>query len=134
MVALDKQIAVTAEVSPELVPMLADRSQIVQVLMNLLFNAIKFTPREGAVHVRAWSEAGSISVAVIDTGMGIAPADLPRIFERFYKSDKARSRSGGGTGLGLPIARHIVESHGGSIRAESQEGHGSTFTFTLPAG
>ena len=134
VVALDKRIAVTTEVSPDMAPVLAERGQIVQVLMNLLFNAIKFTPREGAVHVRAWPEAGSISVAVIDTGMGIAPADLPRIFERFYKSDKARSRSGGGTGLGLPIARHIVESHGGSIRAESQEGHGSTFTFTLPAG
>jgi len=134
VVALDKQIAVTSEVRPGIPLVLADRDQVVQVLMNLLFNAIKFTPRGGAVHVRAWPEAGSASVAVIDTGMGIAPADLPRIFERFYKSDKARSRSGGGTGLGLPIARHIVESHGGSIRAESQEGNGSTFTFTLPAG
>ena len=134
VVALDKQIAVTSEVRPGIPLVLADRDQVVQVLMNLLFNAIKFTPRGGAVHVRAWPESGSVSVAVIDTGMGIAPADLPRIFERFYKSDKARSRSGGGTGLGLPIARHIVESHGGSIRAESQEGNGSTFTFTLPEG
>ena len=134
VVALDMQIAVTTEVVTGMSSVLADRNQIVQVLMNLLFNAIKFTPRDGAVHIRAWPESASIVVSVSDTGMGIATADLPRIFERFYKSDKARSRSGGGTGLGLPIARHIVESHGGSIRAESREGHGSTFTFTLPAG
>jgi two-component system, OmpR family, phosphate regulon sensor histidine kinase PhoR len=132
VVAQDKAIVVTTEVQPDMPLALVDRDQIVQVLMNLLFNAIKFTPRDGAVRVRAQAADGYITVTVSDTGVGIPREDLARIFERFYKSDKSRARSGGGTGLGLPIARHIVESHGGSIRAESQEGQGSAFTFTLP--
>jgi two-component system phosphate regulon sensor histidine kinase PhoR len=132
VVAEDKSILVHTEVQPNLPLASADSDQVGQVLMNLLFNAIKFTPAAGKVHVRATAKDGTLAVTVADTGVGIQKEDLARIFERFYKSDKARSRSGGGTGLGLPIARHIVEAHGGSIWAESEEGKGSTFTFTLP--
>jgi two-component system phosphate regulon sensor histidine kinase PhoR len=132
IVAQDKSITIGTQLEPQLPPVHVDRDQIVQVLLNLLFNAIKFTQPGGSVTVRASRDDRLVAVTVTDTGVGIAPDDLPRIFERFYKSDRSRARSGGGTGLGLPIARHIVEAHGGSIRAESQEGHGSAFTFTLP--
>jgi len=101
-----------------------------QVLINLLHNAIKFTPPGGRVHLSARQDGDRVLVSVSDTGVGIAAEDLPRIFERFYKAD--RSRSGGGTGLGLAIARHLVEGHGGRIWVESQEGKGSTFSFSLP--
>jgi two-component system, OmpR family, phosphate regulon sensor histidine kinase PhoR len=110
---------------------LADAERMRQVVTNLLHNAIKFTPAGGQVTVSAQRQGDEIVVAVRDTGVGIPDDDLPRIFERFYKADRARS-SGGGTGLGLAIARHIVEAHGGRIWAESREGHGSTFFFTLP--
>jgi two-component system phosphate regulon sensor histidine kinase PhoR len=132
VVAQDKEIAVSTEIELNMPHVLVDRDKVVQVLLNLLFNAIKFTPAGGSVRVSAGTHERYIAVAVEDTGVGIAREDLARIFERFYKSDKSRSRSSGGTGLGLPIARHIVESHGGSIRAESHEGQGSTFTFMLP--
>ncbi len=132
IVAEDKGIEVRADVSPNLPPALANADQVGQVLMNLLFNAVKFTPAGGSVWVRARFEDGSLAVIVEDTGAGIPPDDLVRVFERFYKSDKSRARTSGGTGLGLPIARHIVEAHGGTIWADSEEGRGSTFTFTLP--
>ena len=132
VVAEDRGIAVSTDVSDSLPPASADRDQAVQVLLNLLFNAIKFTPNGGSVHIKAGYHDKFVEIAVIDTGVGIHQDDLSRIFERFYKSDKSRVRSRGGTGLGLPIARHIVEAHGGSIWAESKEGYGSTFTFTLP--
>jgi two-component system phosphate regulon sensor histidine kinase PhoR len=121
---------------PEGLPfVLADRSRIEQVVVNLLHNAIKFTPSGGKIdlEVRAGSEpaqAGHLIFSIRDTGVGIAEDDLPRIFERFYKADRARS--GGGTGLGLAIARHIVEAHGGKIWAESRLGQGSAFSFSLP--
>lgn len=133
VVAEDKGIAVTTDLQPNLPPALANAEQVGQVLMNLLFNAVKFTPSGGTIEVRARAEDGSLSVAVADSGAGIAQDDLVRVFERFYKSDKSRARANGGTGLGLPIARHIVEAHGGTIWADSEEGKGSTFTFTLPA-
>ena len=102
-----------------------------QVLVNLLHNAVKFSPDGGvvAVHVRASTK--EVIVSVEDHGIGIPKADRSRIFERFYMADKARRR-GGGTGLGLAIARHVVEAHGGRIRVESEEGRGSTFSFTVP--
>jgi two-component system, OmpR family, phosphate regulon sensor histidine kinase PhoR len=118
----------------------ADSKQILRVLVNLVHNAIKFTPSGGTVLIGTRLEAnGSTqSFFVRDTGIGIRPEDLPRIFERFYKVDQARSKTdfigpgGGGSGLGLAIARHVVEAHGGRIKAESVVGQGSTFTFTLP--
>jgi two-component system, OmpR family, phosphate regulon sensor histidine kinase PhoR len=132
VVAEDKGLQVRADVPADLPLALANADQVGQVLMNLLFNAVKFTPAGGSVWVRARFEDGSLAVIVEDTGAGIPRDDLVRVFERFYKSDKSRARTSGGTGLGLPIARHIVEAHGGTIWADSEEGSGSTFTFTLP--
>jgi two-component system phosphate regulon sensor histidine kinase PhoR len=109
---------------------LADTNRIQQVAVNLLHNAIKFTPEGGFVAVGAGQQDSAICFYVRDSGIGIAPADLPRIFERFYKAD--RSRASSGTGLGLAIARHLVEAHGGRIWAESVLGQGSTFYFTIP--
>jgi two-component system phosphate regulon sensor histidine kinase PhoR len=108
----------------------ADEARIEQVLVNLIHNAIKFTPSSGRITVSAKADGGNLVVAVSDTGVGISEDDLPRVFERFYKADRARA--GGGTGLGLAIARHVVEAHGGRIRVESVEGRGATFSLTLP--
>lgn len=111
----------------------ADRGQIKQVLVNLLDNAIKYTPENGLVRLEARFENGLVSVWVEDNGIGIPPEDLPRVFERFYRVDKARSRDMGGTGLGLSIVKHIIEAHGGTVAADSEPGRGSRFSFTLPA-
>ena len=108
----------------------ADRERIEHVLLNIMHNAIKFTPPGGKVTVAARAAEDVVAVSVSDTGIGIDSSDLTRVFERFYKADKARSR--GGTGLGLAIAKHIIHAHRGRIWAESPEGKGSTFTFTLP--
>jgi two-component system phosphate regulon sensor histidine kinase PhoR len=108
----------------------ADKNRIEQVMINLVHNAIKFTPAGGSISLSAKEEGDSILFSVADTGVGISEDDLVRIFERFYKADRART--GSGTGLGLSIARQIVEAHGGKIWAESTEGKGSTFYFTLP--
>ena len=106
----------------------ADPDRITQVLINLIHNAVKFTPPGGRITVSAYRDGDHIVFFVRDTGVGIAGKDLARIFERFYKADRARA--GGGTGLGLSIARHMIESHGGVIWAESEEQVGSTFNFT----
>jgi two-component system phosphate regulon sensor histidine kinase PhoR len=103
-----------------------------QVLVNLIHNAVKFTNPGGKITVCTGHADGSVSVEVSDTGIGISKTDLPHIFERFFKGD--RSRTGSGTGLGLAIARNIITAHGGTIRAQSTEGKGSTFTITLPPG
>jgi len=110
----------------------ADREQLRRVFVNLLDNAIKFNKEGGKVRISAVTNGRSVTVSVEDTGTGIATSDLPRIFERFYRVDKARSREMGGSGLGLSIVKHIVEAHGGSVAVESKEGEGSTFRFTLP--
>jgi histidine kinase len=111
----------------------ADAERVHQVLFNLVDNAVRFTPEGGRVTVAAGSVNGSIEIRVIDTGVGIGREHLPRLFERFYRVDPGRSRDDGGTGIGLAIARSVVEAHGGHIRAESQPGRGSTFAFDLPA-
>jgi two-component system phosphate regulon sensor histidine kinase PhoR len=118
------------DASPDLPKVMADEARVEQVMVNLIHNAIKFTPSGGRITISAKVKDTDILVSVSDTGIGIPADDLPRIFERFYKADK--SRTGGGTGLGLAIAKHIVEAHGGRIWAESIEGKGSTFNFTLP--
>jgi len=123
-------LALNAEVAAALPLVEADEERIEQVLVNLIHNALKFTQPGGIIRVTARAEGDSVLVSVADTGVGIPAEDLPRIFERFYKADKARS--GGGTGLGLAIAKHIISAHEGSIWAESVEGQGSTFSFTLP--
>ncbi|MCB8967711.1 MAG: HAMP domain-containing protein [Ardenticatenaceae bacterium] len=122
---------------------LADAARVQQVISNLLHNAIKFTPPGGRVEVRAYptqqnkhhplpADDDTVTIEVKDSGIGISATDLPRIFERFYKSDRARTRSHGGTGLGLAIARHLVEAHNGRIWVKSHENEGSSFYFTLP--
>jgi two-component system phosphate regulon sensor histidine kinase PhoR len=111
---------------------LADSEMIGRVLANLLHNAYKFTPPKGEIRVDARTEGDNLVVSVADTGPGIPKEELSRIFERFYKVDRARGQAG--TGLGLAIARHIVEGHGGRIWAESELGHGATFRFELPMG
>jgi len=110
----------------------ADKDRIEQVLTNLIDNAIKFNKEKGAIRVYAEEVNGKIKIFVEDSGIGIPEKDIPRIFERFYRVDKARSRELGGTGLGLSIVKHIVELHGGSVGVESTEGLGSKFWFTLP--
>ena len=110
----------------------ADRDRVLQVLTNLLDNAIKFTPEGGTVEVSVTSTPAEAVVSVTDTGRGIPADDLPRIFDRFYRVDRSRSREAGGTGLGLAIAKHIVEAHGGRISVASRLNAGSTFAFTLP--
>lgn len=118
---------------PEDLPaVFADRERIHQVLFNLLDNAVRFTPSGGRVTVSADGHNGSVDVHVADTGPGIPPEHLPRLFERFYRADLARSQKDGGTGIGLAIARSVVEAHGGRIWADSRPGEGSVFTFELP--
>lgn len=110
----------------------ADRNRIEQVLINLIDNAVKFNNNNGRIKVYCEESSGQLKVFVEDTGAGIPAKDIPRIFERFYRVDKARSRELAGTGLGLSIVKHIVELHGGSAGVESTEGLGSRFWFTLP--
>jgi two-component system phosphate regulon sensor histidine kinase PhoR len=109
---------------------MGDRERLEQALVNLLHNAVKFTPRGGRVSLSAAVQGSEVVVSVADTGVGIAEEDLPRVFERFYKADKARS--GGGTGLGLAIVKHVVQAHHGRVWVESVEGKGATFRFSLP--
>jgi len=103
-----------------------------QVLLNLLDNSLKYTPGEGHVEVSLRKDRDDVIVAVKDTGIGIPKEDRPRIFERFYRVDKARSRKLGGTGLGLSIVKHIIEAHRGRVWVESEPGEGSQFYFSLP--
>jgi two-component system phosphate regulon sensor histidine kinase PhoR len=114
------------------VTVLADRDRLAQVLTNLLDNAIKFTSDGGRIAVGWRTLNGEVEVTVADDGPGISPADLPHVFERFYKTDRSRAATAGGTGLGLAITKHIVEAHGGRIRVASGPGEGTTFAFTLP--
>jgi two-component system phosphate regulon sensor histidine kinase PhoR len=126
-----KQIVITNEV-PDLSAR-ADADRVEQVLCNLIDNAIKYGRTQGKVVVSARPVAGGqLEVSVRDDGPGIPPESLERVFERFYRVDKARSREQGGTGLGLSIVKHIVQGHGGRAWAKSELGHGTTFNFTLP--
>lgn len=123
-------LTLTVDAEAALPEVRADGARVEQVLVNLIHNAVKFTPTPGAITLSAQADGLFVRFAVKDTGIGIPEDDLERVFERFYKAD--RSRSGSGTGLGLSISRHIVELHGGKIWVESREGEGSTFQFTLP--
>ena len=133
---LGEQAGVVVEVAIPTGPMTlaADHSRIRQLFMNLLTNAIKYTPKGGNVWIEASETGGQITVTVRDTGIGIAPGDLPLIFDRFWRADAARSRTGErpGAGLGLAICQWIAEAHGGSIEAQSRPGRGTTFTVKLP--
>ena len=120
--------------APEEMIVHADATQLVQLVGNLLDNAVKYTPAGGRVDVTAAQTDGGVTISVRDTGIGIPHGEVDRIFERFYRVDKARSRRLGGTGLGLAIVKGIVEAHGGAISVETELGKGSTFTVVLPAG
>jgi two-component system phosphate regulon sensor histidine kinase PhoR len=123
---------ITTAIEPGLPLLRADRTRIGQVLLNLLHNAVKFTPAGGSIHLSVSEQDGWIVYQVKDTGVGVDREDLDRLFERFYKAD--RSRRSHGTGLGLAIAKHIVQAHGGSIEARRNQPHGMVFAFRLPAG
>lgn len=130
--AQNKDIDLTLSLDKSLPIIEADKDMMGQVIINLTENAIKYTPQGGRVHINAELLPNGIRIQVNDTGIGIPEKSLPRIFERFYRVDKARSREMGGTGLGLAIVKHIVEVHKGVINVESQINKGSTFTVTLP--
>jgi len=125
-------VGLRIDIPDELPMLLMDRTRISQVLGNLIENAVRHSPQGGDVDVGARVSAGRVVVAVADSGEGIAPEELARVFDRFYRADPSRTRATGGGGLGLTIARKIVEAHGGEIRAESVEGQGSRFIFELP--
>ena len=108
-----------------------DRTTLGQALINLIDNAVKYSPEQTQVEVHAWQEGSEVMIQVIDQGRGIEPAHLPRLFERFYRTDKARSRALGGTGLGLSIVKHIAEAHGGRVQVQSTLGQGSRFTLVV---
>jgi len=130
--ATRKQIALELDIPPGMPPVRGDASLLQEVLQNLLDNAIQYTHEGGQIRVSAKAGPRDAVVSVADTGIGIPLADQERIFERFYRIDAARSREAGGTGLGLSIAKHIVEAHGGHIWVESEVGHGSKFSFSVP--
>ncbi len=126
-----KSISITLPSSP-LLPVMADQGRLEQVLVNLLDNAVKYTPAGGTVTVAVSEEDGFLRIAVQDSGVGVPPDSIPRLFERFYRVDSGRSRDEGGTGLGLAIVKHIVQLHGGTVRAENnRDSRGATFSFTL---
>jgi signal transduction histidine kinase len=126
-----QNITLDGSAEPDVDPVLMDTQRIGRVLNNLIGNALRHTPAGGRVEVRARRADGSVEVTVCDTGEGIRPDDLPNIFESFYRGEKSRSRTTGGAGLGLAIARGIVRAHGGEIRVESQPGN-TRFTFSIP--
>jgi len=111
-----------------------DETQLTSMFTNLVDNAIKYTPSGGLVEVTGGSDDLGVTVRISDTGIGISEGKLPRIFERFYRVDKARSKETGGTGLGLSIVRHVAENHGGRVTVESEPGEGTIFTVYLPRG
>lgn len=127
-----KKITLKNKIASDLPLVQADSSKVQKVMTVILENAIKYTPENGEVNLSAISKEKEVQIAIEDSGAGIDAHDLPRIFERFYRVEKSRTREVGGSGLGLAIAKHLVLAHGGKIWVESQLGQGSTFFFTLP--
>ncbi|MET0262414.1 MAG: ATP-binding protein, partial [Rariglobus sp.] len=122
------------EVDPAIGPLLVDPLKITQVIENLLDNALKYSPKGSRIHLSARLQGlGEVIVTLRDNGPGIPEADLPHLFERFYRVDKGRSREKGGTGLGLSIVKHIVQLHGGRVWVESKAGQGTAFSLSLPS-
>ncbi|MDP8924232.1 MAG: HAMP domain-containing histidine kinase, partial [Chloroflexota bacterium] len=126
------KVSLLTAVEPSLPAVRADRARLVQLLGNLVRNALRFTPEGGLVSLRAERAGEAIRVAVEDTGIGVPPEDIPRLFERFYRGDESRDRASGGAGLGLAIVRELVEAMGGEVGVDSEPGQGSRFWFTLP--
>lgn len=131
--AAAKGIAVDIAIDPRAAALYADPTAVRQVLANLVDNAVRYTPDSGRITLFSEVDGNGVWIGVRDTGIGIAPEHLPRIFERFYRVDPARSREAGGTGLGLSIVRHLAEAHGGRVRAESTPGHGTTIAALFPS-
>jgi histidine kinase len=130
----EKGVLLEVDVPDDLPSIQADEDRIGQVLLNLVGNALQFTPSGGSVVVSAAQRNKEIKISVSDTGIGISPEDIENIFTRFYRVDKSRSRAGGGSGIGLTISKYLVEAHGGRIWVESAGlDRGSTFTFSLPS-
>jgi two-component system, OmpR family, phosphate regulon sensor histidine kinase PhoR len=127
-----KNLKVVVDLPPEPLTLCADGTRLEEVLYNLLDNAVKFSRENGQIHLRATSRGSEMVLSVADSGLGIGKEHVPRIFERFYRADKARSRELGGTGLGLAIVKHIAQLHGGRVEAESELGHGTTIRVVLP--
>ena len=130
--ARGRDIEITLNCQPSGLSIPGDRRDLVSAVSNLVDNAIKYSEPGGHVTVTLRCADGWVDVAVTDEGIGIPARDRERIFERFYRVDRARSRSTGGTGLGLAIVRHVAVNHGGSVSVQSVEGEGSTFTLRLP--
>jgi histidine kinase len=129
----EKQMTLQLNLPADLPPVMADEDRVSQVLLNLIGNALQYTPSGGAVTNTAKIQNRDLLFTISDTGIGIPPEHLPHLFTRFYRVDKSRSRVGGGSGIGLTIVKHLVEAHGGQVWAESQgAGRGSTFGFSLP--
>jgi two-component system phosphate regulon sensor histidine kinase PhoR len=130
-----KQISIVVDIQPKLSPIRADRTRLQEALYNLLDNAVKYSREQGEIRVSARQSDSEIELSVSDKGIGIAKEDLPRIFERFYRADKARSPDKvRGTGLGLAIVKHIAQLHGGRVEAESEVEKGTTIRVLLPVG
>jgi len=130
--AQQRDISIQVEPSPTLPAVEADPGRLAQVLENLVSNALCYTRAGGQISLSAEADGGTVVLRVGDNGVGIAPEDLPFVFDRFYRADKSLKRNGTESGLGLAIAKSIVEAHGGSISVESALGRGTTFTITLP--
>jgi signal transduction histidine kinase len=130
--ARERQIALSAETPNRFPRLVVDSDRLSQVLRNLVDNALRYTPAGGRVSVTVGPQARGVAVTVADTGAGIAPEDLPHVFDRFYRADGSRTRATGGSGLGLAIVKQLVEAHGGRVWAESEPGRGSVFSFALP--
>jgi signal transduction histidine kinase len=128
----EKGVSITEELTPGDPEVMGDEQRLSQVFLNLLSNALQYTPSGGAITIKSSFADESVRIDFIDTGSGIAEQDIPHVFERLYRSDEARARQNGGSGLGLSIARSLVISHGGKIWAQSAEGNGSTFSIELP--
>jgi two-component system, OmpR family, phosphate regulon sensor histidine kinase PhoR len=131
--AKSKSVSLDTNIDPDAQTILADRTALEQILINLVENALRHTGEGGRITIQTVPESDGVTLSVSDTGSGIAPEHLPRIFERFYRADAGRSREAGGTGLGLAIVRHLVEAHGGMVRAESVVGAGTTIRIFFPA-
>jgi signal transduction histidine kinase len=129
----NKNIELITNIQKDIPPVLADRTQLERVFINLLGNAVKFTPESGKITIKAHTEDNVIQVDISDTGIGIPPDSLSMLFEEFYRVDNPINQLVKGTGLGLSLVKHIIEAHKGKIWVESKQGKGSTFSFTLPA-
>src|SRR5438034_4319236 len=134
LLAEESGVRVEVATPPEPIVVAVDATRIRQLILNLLTNAVKYTPPGGTVRMQLGSANGRVTLSVADTGIGIAPGDLPHIFDRFWRADSARTRTGErpGAGLGLAICKWIAEAHGGRIDVVSRPGRGTTFTVTLP--